>query len=95
MNLLDNMWKYEMDSASIVEDTERTRFSQQTDRRTGEQTDKVKPFNFVVVVVVVVVVVCVCVCGGGGDIVDQAGHNCAIFDSIWYLLHIPYHTWSI
>ena len=34
--------------------------------------------------------------GGGVDyIIDQAGHNCAIFDSIWYLLHIPYHTWSI
>ena len=32
------MCKYEMDPASIVEDTERTRFCPQTDRRTG-QTD--------------------------------------------------------
>ena len=33
------MCKYEMDPASIVEDTERTRFVLQTDR----PTDKVKP----------------------------------------------------
>ena len=42
------MYKYEMDSTSIVVDTERTWFCPQTDRR---QTDKVKPvyppFNFV------------------------------------------------
>ena len=34
------MCKYEMDPASIVEDTEQTRFCPQTDRRTA---DKVKP----------------------------------------------------
>ena len=46
LKLLDKMCKYEMDSTSIVEDTERTWFSPQTDRVTwqGEtQTDKVKP----------------------------------------------------
>ena len=32
--LLDKMCKYEMDPMSIVEDTERTRFCPQTDRRT-------------------------------------------------------------
>ena len=37
------MWKYEMGPTSIVEDTERTRFCPQTDRRKDEQTDKVKP----------------------------------------------------
>ena len=41
----------ETDPTSIVEDTERTRFCPQTDRRTDGQTDKVKPvytpFNFV------------------------------------------------
>ena len=41
------MYKYEMDPTSIVEDTERTRFCPQTDRRTDRQTDgqtdKVKP----------------------------------------------------
>ena len=37
------MCKYEMDPASIVEDTERTRFVLQTDRRTDRPTDKVKP----------------------------------------------------
>ena len=31
---LDKMWKYEMDPTSIVEDTERTRFCPQTNRRT-------------------------------------------------------------
>ena len=34
LKLLDNMCKYEMDQTSIVEDTERTRFCPQTDRRT-------------------------------------------------------------
>ena len=34
LKLLDNMCKYEMDPASIVEDTELTRFCPQTDRRT-------------------------------------------------------------
>ena len=33
LKLLDKMCKYEMDPASIVEDTERTRFSPQTNRR--------------------------------------------------------------
>ena len=45
------MCKYEMDPMSIIEDTERTRFCPQTDRRTDGQTDKVipvyPPFNFV------------------------------------------------
>ena len=45
------MCKYEMDSTSIVEDTERTRFCPQTDRQTDKRTDDVKPayppFNFV------------------------------------------------
>ena len=51
LKLLDKMCKYEMDPMSIVEDTERTRFCPQTDRRTDGQTDKVipvyPPFNFV------------------------------------------------
>ena len=51
LKLLDKMCKYEMDPTNIVEDTERTRFCPQTDRRTDGQTDKVKPvyppFNFV------------------------------------------------
>ena len=34
LKLLDKMCKYEMDAMSIVEDTERTRFCPQTDRRT-------------------------------------------------------------
>ena len=41
--MLDKMRKYEIDPASIVEDTERTRFCPQTDRWTDGQTDKVKP----------------------------------------------------
>ena len=45
------MCKYEIDPMSIVEDTERTRFCPQTDRRTDRQTDTVipvyPPFNFV------------------------------------------------
>ena len=51
LKLLDKMCKYEMDPMSIVEDTERTLFCPQTDRRTDGQTDKVipvyPPFNFV------------------------------------------------
>ena len=47
LKLLDKMCKYEMDPASIVEYTERTRFCPQTDRRTDgrtdRRTDKVKP----------------------------------------------------
>ena len=39
LKLLDKMHKYEMYPASIVEDTERTRFRAQTDGR----TDNVKP----------------------------------------------------
>ena len=35
LKLLDKMCKYEMDPMSIVEDTERTRFCPQTDRRTS------------------------------------------------------------
>ena len=45
------MCTYEMDPMSIVEDTERTRFCPQTDRRMDGQTDKVipvyPPINFV------------------------------------------------
>ena len=51
LKLLDKMCKYEMDPMSIVEDTERTRFCPQTDRRTDGQTGKVipvyPPINFV------------------------------------------------
>ena len=51
LKLLDKMCKYEMDPMSIVEDTEPTRFYQQTDRGTDRQMDKVipvyPPFNFV------------------------------------------------
>ena len=38
LNFLDEMCKYEMDPTSIVEDTERTRFCPQTDRRTNRRT---------------------------------------------------------
>ena len=37
LKLLDKVCKYKMDPASIVEDTKRTRFCPQTDRRTGVQ----------------------------------------------------------
>ena len=48
LKLLDKMCKYEMDPMSIVEDTERTRFCPQTDRRTDGQGDtSIPPFNFV------------------------------------------------
>ena len=43
LNLLDKLCKYEKDLTSIVEDTERTRFYPQMDRRTDGKTDKVKP----------------------------------------------------
>ena len=43
LKLVDMMCKYKMDLASIVEDTERTCFCPQTDRRSGGQTDKVTP----------------------------------------------------
>ena len=46
LKLLDKMCKYEMDPMSIVEDTERTRFCPQTDRRTDGQGDtSVPPFQ--------------------------------------------------
>ena len=49
LKLLDKMCKYEMDPMSIVEDTERTRFCPQMDRRTDGQGDTSipPPFNFV------------------------------------------------
>ena len=40
LKLLDKMCKYEMDPMSILEDTERTRFYPQTDRRTDGRTDR-------------------------------------------------------
>ena len=43
LKLLDKVCKNEMDPASILEDTERTRFCSQMDRQTDGQTDKVKP----------------------------------------------------
>ena len=42
LKLLDKMCKYEMDPASIVEDTERAGFCPQADR----QTDMAKPVYF-------------------------------------------------
>ena len=42
MKLVDKMCKYEMDLASIMEDTERTPFCPQTDRQTDGQTDFVE-----------------------------------------------------
>ena len=42
LKLIDKMCKYEMDPASIVEDTEWTRFCPQTDGETDRRTDKVK-----------------------------------------------------
>ena len=48
LKLVDMMCKYEMDPASIVEDTELTRFCPQTDRRTdGQGETSIPPFNFV------------------------------------------------
>ena len=51
LKLLDKMCKYERDPASIVEDTEWTRFCPQAVWQTDGQTDKVKPlyppFNFI------------------------------------------------
>ena len=51
LKLLDKMCKYVLDLASIVEDTEWTRFCPEMERRTDGQTGKVKPvylpFNFV------------------------------------------------
>ena len=45
LRLLDKMCKYEMDPMSIVEDTERTRFCPQTDRRTDGQGNTSIPFQ--------------------------------------------------
>ena len=46
LKLLDKMCTYEMDPMSIVEDTERTRFCPQTDRRTDGQGDtSIPPFQ--------------------------------------------------
>ena len=46
LKLLDKMCKYEMDPISIVEDTERTRFCPQTDRRTdGQGETSIPPFQ--------------------------------------------------
>ena len=52
LKLLDKMCKYELDPASILEDTERTRFCPQMDRRREGRTDgqgetSIPPFNFV------------------------------------------------
>ena len=41
------MYKYEMDLASIVEDTEQKLLRSQTGRQLDGRTNKVKPFNFV------------------------------------------------
>ena len=46
LKLLDKMCKYEMDLTSIVEDRERTRFCQQTDRRAdGQGETRIAPFQ--------------------------------------------------
>ena len=50
--MVDKMGKYEMDSASIVEDTERTRFVQKTagqkdGRPAGPSETSIHPLNFV------------------------------------------------
>ena len=48
LKLLDKMCKYEIDLASIVEDTEGTQFYPQTDRRTdGQGQTSIPLFNFV------------------------------------------------
>ena len=43
LKLFDKMCKYEMDTVSIVEDTEWTRFCPQTNGQMDRRTDKVKP----------------------------------------------------
>ena len=43
LKLVDKMWKYEMDPASIVNNTEQTQFCPQTNRWTDGRTYKVKP----------------------------------------------------
>ena len=47
LKLLDKMYKYEMDPASIVEVTERTRLCPQTDGQTDYVKPVYPPFNFV------------------------------------------------
>ena len=44
--MLDKIHKYEINPASFLEDTERTRFCTQMDRRADGWTDKVKPAYF-------------------------------------------------
>ena len=43
LKLLDKMWKYEMDPASIVEDIDRADTVLSTDGRTDRRTDDMKP----------------------------------------------------
>ena len=55
--LLDKICKYEMDPASIVEDTEPTQFCPQTGGQTdgrmeGRCETSIPPFNFVEVIVI-------------------------------------------
>ena len=48
LKLLDKMCKYEMDPASIVEDTERTPFCPHTDGQTeGRRETSIPPFQLV------------------------------------------------
>ena len=56
LELLDKMYKYQMDLASIVEDTKQTRFCPKTDKLTygrmdrwtdGQGETSIPPFNFV------------------------------------------------
>ena len=48
LKFVDKLCKYEMSAASTVEDTHRTRFCPQTDRRKDEQGEtSTHPFNFV------------------------------------------------
>ena len=48
LKLLDQMCKYEMDSASIVEDTEQTQTDELMDRQTdGWRETSIPPFNFI------------------------------------------------
>ena len=58
LKLLDNMFKYEIDPTSIVEETVQTQFCPQTDGQTERWTDKrtdmkpvYSPFNFIEAVV--------------------------------------------
>ena len=62
LKFLDKMYKYEIDPASIVEDTEQTLFCPHTDGRTDGQTVKVKPVYPLQVRG-----------GGGGGVIDWPG----------------------